>query len=298
MAQYKVPQNVETEDKILGPFSIKQFVYLVIAIMWGFLMWRIFGFFLPIAILLIIPVSGIFIALAVGRREEQSFENYFTALIRFMVLPRKRVWMKDDTKDIVKIVPKTPPKPEQAKPPNPEEVKGQLHRLATIIDSRGRLQKNEMIQAPDAGYQNAELASRVIDPHVQSHEVVNAGAVAMNDDMLDMEKSQKAAAVGQLLQNVETDIRAQAVEGMKKAQAAPAPTKPHHDQPKAAAHHQAASKHGSPGHSLKAQAASPNPQAADIIELALRKEPVTVAQIAKRVSSEVTLSPGKTVKLR
>lgn len=290
MGQYKVPQNVETEDKILGPFSIKQFVYLVIALMWGFLMWRIFGFFLPIAILLILPVSGIFIALAVGKREEQSFENYFTAMIRFMILPRKRVWMKDDSKDIVKITPKAPPKPEEAKPPNPEEVKGQLHRLATIIDSRGRLQKNEMIQVADAGYQNAELASRVIDPHIESHEVINAQAVATSDDMLDMEKSQKAAAVGQLLQNVETDIRAQAVEGMKKAQAAP--VKPHHDKPKAST--QRPPQKTTP----KAQAASPNPQAADIIELALRKEPVTVAQIAKRVSGEVTLSPGKTVKLR
>ncbi len=287
MGQYKVPQNVETEDKILGPFSIKQFVYLVIALMWGFLMWRIFGFFLPIAILLILPVSGIFIALAVGKREEQSFENYFIAFVRFMVLPRKRIWQKDDTKDIVKIIPKAPPKPEEAKPPNPEEVRGQLHKLATIIDSRGRLQKNEMVQVQDVGYQNAELASRVIDPMAESHEVINPQAIAMKDDMLDTQNSDKAAAVGQMLENVEHDVRAQAVENMKKAQSAPA--KPSHHQATPQEHQAAKS---------KAQAGSPNPQAAGIIELAMRKEPVTVAQIANRVSNEVTLSPGKTVKLR
>ena len=41
MGQYKVPQNVETEDKILGPLSVKQFIYVIIALMWAFLMWRI-----------------------------------------------------------------------------------------------------------------------------------------------------------------------------------------------------------------------------------------------------------------
>ena len=30
MAQYKVPQDVEAEDKLLGPFTFRQFVYLMI----------------------------------------------------------------------------------------------------------------------------------------------------------------------------------------------------------------------------------------------------------------------------
>lgn len=293
MGQYKVPQNVETEDKILGPFSIKQFVYLVIAIMWGFLMWRIFGFVLPVAIVLILPVSGIFIALAVGKREEQSFENYFIAYIRFLMLPRKRVWMKDTDQDIVKPTPKPPPKPEEAKPPNPDEVRGQLHKLATIIDSRGRVQKNEVIQLPDpSAPQMSSLASRVIDPHINTHEVVAPNAIGPQDDMLDTESSQKAVAVGQLLENVEANVRAQAVANMKKAGGTV--TKQSSHQPT----QHSTTNHSTKSPQTKAQAPSPNPQAADIIELALRKEPVTVAQIANRMQKEVTLSPGKTVKLR
>ena len=31
MAQYKVPQDVEADDKLLGPFSFRQFVYLLVA---------------------------------------------------------------------------------------------------------------------------------------------------------------------------------------------------------------------------------------------------------------------------
>ena len=32
MAVYKVPQDVEADDKLLGPFSFKQFVFLIVAV--------------------------------------------------------------------------------------------------------------------------------------------------------------------------------------------------------------------------------------------------------------------------
>ena len=31
MAQYKVPQDVEADDKLLGPLNFRQFIYLLIA---------------------------------------------------------------------------------------------------------------------------------------------------------------------------------------------------------------------------------------------------------------------------
>ncbi len=30
MATYKIPQNVEAEDKLIGPFSFKQFIFLIL----------------------------------------------------------------------------------------------------------------------------------------------------------------------------------------------------------------------------------------------------------------------------
>jgi len=40
MATYKVPQDVEADDKLIGPFSFRQFIYLIIVagfilIAWG-----------------------------------------------------------------------------------------------------------------------------------------------------------------------------------------------------------------------------------------------------------------------
>ena len=110
MGQYKVPQNVESEDKLIGPLSMKQFIYALIGLGWGFLMWRIFSIGgtagIPFMFLTILPISGFMFLIAFGRREEQSFENYLIALIRFNVMPRKRLWMKDDVVD--KVIVATP----------------------------------------------------------------------------------------------------------------------------------------------------------------------------------------------
>ncbi len=41
MASYKVPQDVEADDKLLGPFSFRQFIYLIIVAMAIALAWAL-----------------------------------------------------------------------------------------------------------------------------------------------------------------------------------------------------------------------------------------------------------------
>ena len=43
MAEHKVPQDVEAEDKLIGPFSFRQFVYLMVAVGAGFLAFVLSG---------------------------------------------------------------------------------------------------------------------------------------------------------------------------------------------------------------------------------------------------------------
>ena len=52
MATYKVPQDVEAEDKLLGPFTFRQFIYLLISAA-GIAV--IFGLFQIFPLLAIIP---------------------------------------------------------------------------------------------------------------------------------------------------------------------------------------------------------------------------------------------------
>ena len=62
MAQYQVPQFIEVEDKIFGPFTLKQFLYLA----GGAGLCLVFFTLLPLwlAIPLMIPVAGFAAALA------------------------------------------------------------------------------------------------------------------------------------------------------------------------------------------------------------------------------------------
>lgn len=82
--QFRVPQFIDLEDKVFGPFTLKQFGYLVGAGGLSFIIWTL----IPvkfIAVLLIAPVVGLFLALAFVKFNNRSFGeilqsafNYYT----------------------------------------------------------------------------------------------------------------------------------------------------------------------------------------------------------------------------
>lgn len=79
--QFRVPQFIDIEDKVFGPLTLKQFGYIVGAGGSSFLIWT----FIPIkflAVLVIIPVAGLFLALAFAKYNNRTFgellENAFT----------------------------------------------------------------------------------------------------------------------------------------------------------------------------------------------------------------------------
>ncbi len=213
MGQYKVPQDVEAEDKLIGPLSLRQFIYIIVALAWGGLMWRIFSFNIILMIIAIIPVSGFFILLGVGRRQEQSFENYFVALVRFAFIPRIRVWDKDISHEM--IVKTEEKKPEVIKEKNVN--KGSLQQLALIMDTHGT-KKDPTIQLQDSTNQAALYGQRILDPSQIAGNIAEqprTQRVTTQDDMLDT-TSARSNEVGQLLENVETKIHDQALANMKK----------------------------------------------------------------------------------
>jgi hypothetical protein len=268
MGQYKVPQNVETEDKILGPLSIKQFIYLIIAVLWAFLMWRLFTWFLPLAVLLALPVSGFLVLLAFGSREGVPFEDYVVAFIRFLTLPRKLEWQKDDSKEMVVKDTKLKVAPEvQAK----NVTKGQLKQLAAIIDTRGGV-KDPSIQLQEENNLDVVNASRVIGVQTggsnTSVKTVDNQFATGADDILD-ESGSRSQDVNQLLQTAEANVKQQAASVVQTAIANPSAAPP-------------------------VQAAPPSPEA---YVIAQKANNLPVTSVAKR-ANEQQLSPGQPVQLR
>lgn len=217
MGQYKVPSNVETEDKILGPLSIKQFIYVVIGVMWAFIAIRLIApFSLVVGIALAAPITLTMFALGFIQREGISFENYFTATIQYFMSPRKLVWHKDEHVKSIKEAPKVVVAPERTR----DYSQGQLQKLAFTLDTHGAY-KDDTIQLRDDTNQVQQQANRVIDAKtVQPNELAQMATPASvlqstsqtvpTDDVLDSE-SGRSTEVGQMLQNVEVNVHRSAI---------------------------------------------------------------------------------------
>lgn len=82
--QFQVPQFIEMEDKIFGPLTFKQFVYIAGGAGLSYLLWRILPFYL--AVPLIIAAGGFGAALAFmqynGRPFILAMEHGFYYLMR------------------------------------------------------------------------------------------------------------------------------------------------------------------------------------------------------------------------
>lgn len=136
MAQYKVPQDVEADDKLLGPFTFRQFIYLLVAAGLIALAWALFQVF-PALVIIPVPVILFFGALALPIKKDQPMETYFAALVSFYLKPRKRFWEPGQPESTIRIT--APKKVEQSrtKDLSRDEATHRLSFLAEIVDSEG-----------------------------------------------------------------------------------------------------------------------------------------------------------------
>jgi hypothetical protein len=144
MASYKVIQDIEAEDKLVGPLTLRQCIYAAITCLCLYICFLAYSkgagflmvFFLPIA-----AGSGFF---AFPWQGEQPTEIWALARLRFMVKPRVRIWDQDGVKDLVTIlVPKKIEIRRSYKDSlSQREVNSRLRALADTIDSRGWATRN------------------------------------------------------------------------------------------------------------------------------------------------------------
>jgi hypothetical protein len=173
MSVYKVPQDVEAEDKLLGPFSFRQFIFLIVAVVSLGAAYILARILLPLG-LIPVPIALFFGALALPLRKDQPMEVYLAAVISFMLKPKKRLWQPDGIEYLVEV---TAPKTEETTRRNnydQEEIQRRLSYLANLVDSRGWSIRG--VNDPDSPMQ-ADLyneAQTAFDP------LDEAGATAQN----------------------------------------------------------------------------------------------------------------------
>lgn len=91
--QFKVPQFIDVEDKIFGPLTFKQFIYLAGGAALCFIAWKLLP--LVIAIIFIIPVAGISFALTFVRINNKPFINIMESFFKYSAGTKLYVWKKE-----------------------------------------------------------------------------------------------------------------------------------------------------------------------------------------------------------
>ena len=90
--QFQVPQFIDIEDKIFGPFTFKEFVYLAGGAGLCFVLYKLLGLFwgaIPI-----LAVAALAIALARYRPNNKPFLNMIEAGFNYLIQSKLYIWKR------------------------------------------------------------------------------------------------------------------------------------------------------------------------------------------------------------
>lgn len=137
MATYKLIQDIEAEDHILGPLTLRQFIFALIAAFLLYICFISLAKHVPVLLALFLPPALFCVFFAFPWGGDQPTEQWALAKLRFWFKPRRRIWNQSGIKELVTIT--APKKVERVLTDNlsQTEVKSRLQALANTIDSRG-----------------------------------------------------------------------------------------------------------------------------------------------------------------
>lgn len=147
--QYKVPQNIDIEDKVVGPLTIRQFLIILVTAGIILILNLFLSFLGPIFYMIAFLIGALGIGLAFFKYGDQNAEIFVISAFKTFTNPRKRVWQKEAPKqstvsDREKAEPKKEEEEYVSTRTNVSEARSHLEKLAEVVDSGGysALQKN------------------------------------------------------------------------------------------------------------------------------------------------------------
>ena len=136
MAVYKVPQDVEAEDKLIGPFSFRQFIYLIVAAITIGIEWVLAQIFI-LLVLIPMPITLLFLAIALPLRKDQPMELWLAAVLKFFLKPRLKMWWPEGEINLVTIIAPHTKEERLTKDLTAQEAEQRFTQLAEVIDTQG-----------------------------------------------------------------------------------------------------------------------------------------------------------------
>jgi hypothetical protein len=95
--QFQVPQNIDLEDKIVGPLTLTQFLYCLGGGLIDYLLFQSLAKnYMAIFVLIGAPVALIALALAFFKVQEQPLSHFLMVGILYITRPKTRLWQRQD----------------------------------------------------------------------------------------------------------------------------------------------------------------------------------------------------------
>ena len=95
--RFQVPQFIEVEDKIFGPLTLKQFIYLLGGGGLSFIVYTLIGN-LIVSIIVCLPIIGFALALAFYKINNKPFINVVESAFNYYIGSKLYIWKKVDKK--------------------------------------------------------------------------------------------------------------------------------------------------------------------------------------------------------
>lgn len=125
---FKTPKFIEVEDKIIGPFTFKQFAYICGGIGMGYISTKILPFFILKSIFFVF-FGGLGLALAFIKPNGKPFSSFLESAIRYYLGSKIYIWKRGDKKE-EKIMEK---KTENEEAPITSD---EIHQLAEALNKK------------------------------------------------------------------------------------------------------------------------------------------------------------------
>ncbi|MBU6447703.1 hypothetical protein KGQ24_02600 [Patescibacteria group bacterium] len=137
--QFPVPQFLDVEDKIFGPFSLRQFIFLFVGGIIDAMLFKMFGFGL-VFIVIGLPIIGLAAGISFATFNGKKLYMQIPVLINYLSAPKILMFHKTASVDNLDVKPITverykelTAKPEEKTEESPES---KLKRLSRMLDQK------------------------------------------------------------------------------------------------------------------------------------------------------------------
>ncbi len=175
----KIPQGVTKEDKLIGPLTLKQFLYILGGSSIIFIAYQYYAraYLYPTEFVVIGLLTAVFtLALAFANVNGRSFEIFLVNLSKFITSSKQRSWQKSPRAELPAITVKASDikdtKSEIEERQSTTKYRMQIEKLSSILDTGGTMNAGVEDAVTNQVMSIAESKKRLDESHLEVEDIL------------------------------------------------------------------------------------------------------------------------------